>query len=98
MKEEIRLLESLGVMENTVTLSEFNLQEKIPPTATFEPINYIVYPIQKGPLKNPEKHPAFIKKLKDLDIHVLPYRIYMNHGLKIAFPERFLFKIYKLKQ
>ena len=98
MKEEIRLLESLGAMENTVTLSEFDLQEKIPPTAIFEPINYIVYPIQKGPLKNPEEHPAFLKKLKDLDIDILPHRIYMNRGLKIAFPERFLYKLYKLKQ
>lgn len=98
IKEEIHLLESSGTMEKTVILSEVDLREKIPPTTSFEPINYIVYPVQKGPLKNPEDHPVFIKKLKDLDIHILPHKIYMNHGLKMAFPERFLYQLYKLKE
>lgn len=98
MKEEIHLLESNGLMEKTVTIPQKELEEKIPATSTFEPINYIAYPVYEKNLKAPKEHAAFIQKLKDAGIKILPHKIYMNNGLKIAYPERFLYELYKLKQ
>jgi hypothetical protein len=98
MKKEIHLLESNGLMEKTVTILQQELLEKIPPTSTFEPINYIIYPIHERNLKSPKEHSSFIQRLQGLGIKILPHKIYMNNGLKIAYPERFLYELYKLKQ